>query len=766
MYLNQNYLQLIQYAGQYESLDDYGVLKVCQSLIRVELYDQFDDCYSELDSRAQSQDGTLKGQLDETFPIDLTNAIFDSMRAEVAANLGNHEQAVMHGERAVELVAGIPYSVNTVVDVAATDFEALRVLLRAYPALDDKANTLHTIERAKGLARYRYRGDKGFRLIVDLKIFTMLTEAYFSIEDYEQALDYSEKAISGLDSLGLLERSLYSTLTVVNTAMTGQKTLDGKFQTFADSVFANKLLPRIIYARSQLELGNFEAARAGFDEVLSTRFITGIPRLYYPVLHDRGRVAEALRDDQAATDYYRQSIEVIETSRSSIANDSGKISYVGNKQGVYQSLVQILYRQGLVDAAFEVSEDARARALVDLLASKDLDVLSPEKAAAANELIELEAAITAKSLEQRATSRSADQASYRRTVSALKEEEPEFASLVTVSPANLQEIQGYLADEELLLAYYTTKDRLYIFAVTRESNRAVTLEVAGLPTLVEDFRASIFEIDEDDYLQLGGELYQLLIAPVAMDVAKATSITVVPHGVLHYTPFDALHSGEQFLLDLKPTRVLPSASVMAFINKSTLNDESLLILGNPDLKDASMDLAGAEQEARQLAARVPGSKLLLREEATETELKSIAVTHRIIHFASHGVYDSSAPLQSRLLLAKDEWNDGRLTVAELYNLDLRADLVTLSACETALGKVATGDDVVGFSRGFLYAGANSIVSSLWEVDDIATYELMLQFYANLEKLDKRTALTQAQRTIRARYQHPFYWAAFQLTGAT
>ena len=105
-----------------------------------------------------------------------------------------------------------------------------------------------------------------------------------------------------------------------------------------------------------------------------------------------------------------------------------------------------------------------------------------------------------------------------------------------------------------------------------------------------------------------------------------------------------------------------------------------------------------------------------------------------------------------------------LTVGELYSMNLNADLVTLSACETGLGKVANGDDVVGLTRGFLFAGARSIVASLWSVDDKATAMLMETFYRNLVIMDKEEALRQAQITIRKNFPQPFFWAAFQLTG--
>ena len=117
-----------------------------------------------------------------------------------------------------------------------------------------------------------------------------------------------------------------------------------------------------------------------------------------------------------------------------------------------------------------------------------------------------------------------------------------------------------------------------------------------------------------------------------------------------------------------------------------------------------------------------------------------------------------------IALSKDDTSDGRLKVGKLYSMRLDADLVTLSACETGLGKVANGDDVVGLTRGFLYAGASTIVASLWKVDDQATAQLMNQFYQRLKSGDKREALRQAQLETSRQFSHPYFWAAFQLTG--
>ena len=777
MYLKQNYLQIIQYANQYDSLDDYGVWKVCQSLARAELFDDFYVCEAELKARVYSQNDLIA----DSFTPSMKTAMFEAMEAEVELGLGRYQNAVDLSERVIQRMEAEPYSMLLISDTGQLAYEATKVLLRAEAAIGDRERMLAAIEKAKRLALYRYVGDEKkrfqaikFRIIQDFKLSPILTEAYYAVGDYEQALVYSADSIEQLENVGLLQSTLFSTLTLVETTLSGARTAEGKIQTFADTMFANKLLPGIIKARSELELGDFEAAKVDFDLVLSTQLITGMPRLYYPVLHDRGRVAEALGEHDDAVGYYRRSVEVIEASRKSIQDDAAKISYVGNKQEVFESLVGILYRSGDIAGAFEVAENAKSRALVDLLAGKgSIMPFTPDAkaSAAAASLDVVETAIAKRDLSERAASRGIDIQEYQAAAQVLRNTAPEYASLVTSEPTKLHRVQQLLGQGEVLIEYYKLGQSLLIFAVSNSSIRAYSVEAPRLSFLVGEFRKSLSDVRSNRYEDVGAELYDLLISPAAGDIASASGLTIVPHGALHYIPFAALYSGKRFLIDEKPTRVLPSASVLQFLGKRHRDDASLLVLGNPDLNDASLDLPGAEREAIAIVEATrqqeisPTTRLLLRNQATETAIKRTGGQFQYIHLASHGVFNDVNPLSSRLLLVEDAENDGDLMVSELYGLKLNADLVTLSACETALGDVANGDDVVGFSRGFLYAGADSIVSSLWEVDDQATNELMQSFYLNLQSMNKRAALTDAMRTTKRTYQHPYYWAAFQLTGS-
>lgn len=166
-----------------------------------------------------------------------------------------------------------------------------------------------------------------------------------------------------------------------------------------------------------------------------------------------------------------------------------------------------------------------------------------------------------------------------------------------------------------------------------------------------------------------------------------------------------------------------------------------------------------------IANMVPQSELLTRSKASETAFKNKAGNFSYLHIASHGQFNADNALQSRLLLASDAANDGSLTVGEIYGLHLSADLVTLSACETGLGKTFSGDDVIGLTRSFLYAGSSNIIASLWQVDDDATSELMKSLYAKLKaNVPKKEALRQAQQELQNRFPDPLFWAAFYLTG--
>jgi CHAT domain-containing protein len=190
-------------------------------------------------------------------------------------------------------------------------------------------------------------------------------------------------------------------------------------------------------------------------------------------------------------------------------------------------------------------------------------------------------------------------------------------------------------------------------------------------------------------------------------------------------------------------------------------------LGNPDVGNARLDLPFAEKEIKSIAQTFGDIESYERKQATPSALIAGANRTNLLHLSCHGVYDERNPLFSALLLAPDSTNEtGRLEAHKIFGLKLNASLVMLSACETGLARVTGGDEVIGLSRGFIFAGTPSLIASLWTVDDLATAITVKRIYRYLYAgASKAEALRQAQRFVRDHHnRHPAYWASFGLTG--
>jgi CHAT domain-containing protein len=217
---------------------------------------------------------------------------------------------------------------------------------------------------------------------------------------------------------------------------------------------------------------------------------------------------------------------------------------------------------------------------------------------------------------------------------------------------------------------------------------------------------------------------------------------------------------------------VPSATVLGYcMEKGTktgrLNEErSVLALSNPDLGSPLYDLPFAEKEVRSLQRTFSHVSSYYGNQVTEKVVREKSGSCGIIHFACHGSYEPSAPLFSALLLTPEGEDDGRLEAHEIFGLKLNCDLVTLSACETGLGQITRGDEIIGLARSFIFAGAPSVVTSLWKVDDLATAVMVKRFYRYLKDgRSKAEALRMAQLFVKEEVNsHPAAWAAFGLTG--
>jgi CHAT domain-containing protein len=522
---------------------------------------------------------------------------------------------------------------------------------------------------------------------------------------------------------------------------------------------------KFMLAKCLMETGKINEAKAAYDHLLQLHQTLDNREIYWIILFDRGRIAEKEKNIKEAIKFYEYAVDIIEQQRSNINTEASKIGFVGDKQAVYRNILVALYNDKQYEKAFEYMERSKSRALVDLLASKkDFAIRNGFGQEIRDILIKNESAESELIIQDTLIDKNKTRSIQIKAKQDLRTKSPELASLVTVTVQPFADLKSFIPKGENLIEYYYYDRDMFSFILSHDGLKVVKLDNEGLQEDLRALRKCIETPESIQYKELSNKLYKRLFLPLEGFLSNSKLI-IVPHGILHYLPINALYDGENYLIDRYSIRMMPNASVMKYLQDRPLkNTGGILVFGNPDLGNRDQDLIFAQKEAMEIANIRTDSKVFLRREATETVLRLYGNRYNYIHFATHGQFNPEAPLKSALLLAPDSQSNGMLTVDKLYSLRLDTNLVTLSACETGLSKIANGDDLVGLTRGFLYAGSSSIVASLWKVDDLATSELMVRFYKEMDKTDKREALRTAQLETKKKYPHPYYWASFQLTG--
>lgn len=478
----------------------------------------------------------------------------------------------------------------------------------------------------------------------------------------------------------------------------------------------------------------------------------------------KGRIHEAQGRLEEAIEQYATSIELIEISRAQLGDHDFKVSFMDDKQEPYACIIRCLLQLERESEALEYTERAKARAFVDLLANRDDIRLQATDSVHQVAIMRRLAALEDRHVNGERSNDVIIRAIQTETLrNDLRTQSLKLASLVMVDTPGVEAIRSHLGEDEVLVEFFTHGSEAMVIGISRDAIDSAILQGNGLSQAVIRFRQSLSDTSSQKWKTEAQKLYRDLLGSIS-PMLKGKQLVIVPHGVLHYLPFGALMNNGRVLIEDHAIRVLPSASVQAQLEGATPNGNSILIFGNPDLGDAAMDLPGAEAEARQVRTLWPESRVLLRKDASETLFKETSPHFSSMHVAAHGQFSPFAPLESALLLSPDETNDGRLTVAELYGLRLNADLVVLSACESGLGTMQSGDEMVSLTRGFFYAGTRSILASLWQIPDAETAYLMENFHGLNGKESWGEALRQAQLASKKRFDHPYYWAGFELFG--
>ncbi len=552
-----------------------------------------------------------------------------------------------------------------------------------------------------------------------------------------------------------------------------------------------------LYALGETERrrGNLHAALEQFAAGEAIVDAVGEPELLWRLLYARGQVLESLGRDETAVQALQRAVATIEEVRSRLREERFRAGYIEDKYQVYVALVRLQLKLGRMSEAFSSAERLRARRHLDLFNRSPAPVASGAKDLAEfglrQRIRQLQAALEEEYERPRPTQRrqaiellsselATAERAYQNLLDDLRRTEPEYAAARALTIPSTERVRGSLPPETALLEYVVAEDGVVIFVLTPDKLRAksIPLRRADLQAKVELLRDLILRAESQAWRGPAASLTRSLLEPIEQAgwLEGVERLYIVPHGILHYLPFAVLPrlaaDETRFLMEDYVVAYLPSAATLVHRAKaggSASSERNLLALAPECAR-----LRYAPEEAKGITEYFPERHfVLVGTRATEGSFKEMAARYDVLHLATHGYFNKINPLLSGLALEPDEHEDGRLEVHEILGLRLDADLVSLSACETALGsgyfaEIPAGDDFVSLTRAFLSVGSASVLASLWEVDDRSTLELMRDFYEGLGQSDQAQALAQAQRSMLRKgggYRHPYYWAAFVLSGA-
>ena len=562
----------------------------------------------------------------------------------------------------------------------------------------------------------------------------------------------------------------------------------------ASSFLGKAALCHLMLARISLRTEDLAAARHECEKALTRIGALDAPVLAYQAYFLMGQTEQASGNLQEAYTSFQRARGALETLRGNLHGEELKIAFMKNRLEVYESLVDICISGGAkrpnsAEESFGYMELAKSRSLAELLVHPEQAVHSPDAGQSGLvrkiremreelnwyyrriELEQLRAETPSperiEKLQKEAHAHENELLRALREIPQTPSQNPTGAGAATEDP--LKNLRACLPPQAALVEYYAVKDQFVAAVVTRDSLEIIP--VTPVSRVVNLLRLLHFQISK---FRLGAEyvrsfekplllatqshlreLYEELIAPL-LGSLRASHLVIVPHGVLHYLPFHALFDGEKYLIDSFTISYAPSAAIFALCQQKTRSSStSSLILGVPDSQAPQI-----LDEVQSVAKILPEAELLLGADANEKALREKGSHSHLIHIATHGNFRQDNPMFSGIRLGANYFS-----LYDLYQLKIEAELVTLSGCATGLNVVTAGDELLGLIRGLLYAGAHSLLLTLWDVHDTSTSEFMSSFYRNLQDgQDKSAALQAAMQELRLRYPHPYYWAPFALNG--
>ncbi len=554
----------------------------------------------------------------------------------------------------------------------------------------------------------------------------------------------------------------------------------------------------VLAAHARFQQGDHQAATDLLESIRHIDESEDVPILLFQFHHLLGQMAWAADDlDQSVTEL-QQAIVAVERLRAHLMIDL-RVNFQEDKQMLYEDMVAVCLERGEPARGLHYADRAKSRTLVEMVDHR-IEMHLHARQAADQPLVERMMELRARrdqfyrhgenrdvSAERSAIARFSE--SEQRQLSRLDNEIAELWDMLLIRNADYAEdvslwqttdhpLDLSTPDDTALVEYFSLHGKLIAFVVKQGNVQVYQLgvDVLSMRRLVERWHqhlrtVHLFPSERLPLLvnqaqHLLNQLFLALVKPLAVALEMVQRLIIVPHGVLHYAPFHAFFDGSAYLIERYDVSYLPNAALMNRTSRRAMASEGILSLGYA--ADNSLPFVVDEALA---VAHLFDEPAIVEAAAVRHHLSNSAGEKRIVHLAAHAEFNDDQPLFSGLLLA-----DGWLTTLDVFNLELTADLVTLSACQTGRSTLGGGDELLGLMRAFLCAGANALVMSMWSVEDRSTSILMQEFYRLLQNgCTKAAALSLVQRqfvqaapkidaSAHFDYRHPYFWAPFFLVG--
>lgn len=518
------------------------------------------------------------------------------------------------------------------------------------------------------------------------------------------------------------------------------------------------------------KLGDHAAAEEILTRALERARRADQPAIAQAAMNSLGELSHRAGNTRQAERYFRNALESIEAARAPLPGEEFRMAFLAKTLAPYENLAWLYLDAGKNKDAFISVERARSRSLLDAMSGRRSSSASSSSISKIRE--ELNAYYT------RLDRADADEAG--RLQKEIRMREKMLASNA-LREQSISRRRGSVDDHAVLdvdaLQRRLGKTRALVEFVISERSISAFVVTGDDVGFVRDLAAEseIMSLLEELHFQFGSlrfggdmvrpflsqlkcraeshlaSMYDKLLRPFEKMIGDR-DLVVVPAGLLNYVPFPALFDGADYAIGSREIVSSPSAAVWLRLNsRRRRRPKNALVMAYADEKIPLVDT-----EAAQISRKLANAKKVTGRRATFAAFETRAPEFDLIHLACHGQFRPDNPMFSSLHLA-----DGWITVRDICSRRLRAELVTLSACETGLSRVFAGEEILGLARGFLSAGAKSLVLSLWTVNDIATAELMRDFYNGLQRgLTVAASLRDAQLTLIKRGEHPYFWSPF------